>query len=791
MLKDFKLRTKIIAGFVSVLAICAIASIWSINALKSASDGFKDYRELARDTNLAGRLQANMLSAEIAVDMYLQHDHQEDLDEFEHHWGLVTEFIKQAQQSIKNPDRAKMIEEINNHLLSYHDGFDKVVDYITERNRILNKVLNVKGPLMEQNLTDIMVSAEKARNAVVTFRTAVAMRHLLLARLSMAKFLDSNSNNDAEQARNELKQFKETLVSLENALSNDEWNTKLVHVREAGNIYTNEFEKLVNTIYARNEIVDGTLFKYGTEFADGIEQVKLSIKDEQDALGPILQRSNNRAVTSVIFSSILAILAGLAIAIYLAKLITKPVEEITNIADEIATGNLRSTIRLQGRDEIGRLAQAFHRMVEALLSKSNAATEIARGNLNVNIEVASEDDELGKAMQSMKDNISNMVQEVKLLADAAVNGQLKQRARSDNQQGDFRRIVEGINSTLDSVVKPLQEASHVLEDVADRNLRTRMNGEYHGDYRQIKDSLNKAVANLDQALGQVISATTQVNSAAEQISSGSQALAQGASEQASTLEEISGSMKEVAQMTRSNTTSTQEVRGMSGEAYRISEQGMKSMKKLSEVVEKIKTSSDETSKVIKTIDDIAFQTNLLALNAAVEAARAGEAGKGFAVVAEEVRNLAMRSAEAARNTASLIANSIESAEEGVSMNNEVFKNLDEINRQVKKVNEVMDEITNASEQQSRAINQVNAAVDQLNQITQSNAASSEESASTAEELSSQAEEMQQLVGSFKISMSDTALKKPQLSGFAVNAHGMPKSSYGDDFSDDKTLFDDF
>ena len=175
------------------------------------------------------------------------------------------------------------------------------------------------------------------------------------------------------------------------------------------------------------------------------------------------------------------------------------------------------------------------------------------------------------------------------------------------------------------------------------------------------------------------------------------------------------------------------------------------MRQLSEVINRIKESADETSKIVKTIEDIAFQTNLLALNAAVEAARAGEAGKGFAVVAEEVRNLAMRSAEAARSTSELIDGSVQNAVDGVSVNEQVYKNLEMINDEVRKVNEVMDEIAAASEQQTQGIEQINNAVDQLNQLTQQNAANSEESASTTQEISNQASQMKSMVSNFTLS----------------------------------------
>ncbi len=265
--------------------------------------------------------------------------------------------------------------------------------------------------------------------------------------------------------------------------------------------------------------------------------------------------------------------------------------------------------------------------------------------------------------------------------------------------------------------------------------------------------LDSAYAGLMEGIHEVAEAivnpvrhsANQVATASSQISSGSQALAQGASEQASSLEEISSNLQQVGAMTKQNSDNAQEARGLTDSTREVTQKGVSNMQELSEAINRIQASADETSKIVKTIDEIAFQTNLLALNAAVEAARAGDAGRGFAVVAEEVRNLAMRSAEAAKSTSGLIEESVKNAESGVSMNAGVLSSLQEINGQVQKVAEVVAEIAAASDQQRQGIEQVTSAIEQLNQVTQQTAANAEEAAATSEELSGQAEEMLALV----------------------------------------------
>ncbi|MCP4640377.1 MAG: hypothetical protein GY851_08095 [bacterium] len=256
--------------------------------------------------------------------------------------------------------------------------------------------------------------------------------------------------------------------------------------------------------------------------------------------------------------------------------------------------------------------------------------------------------------------------------------------------------------------------------------------------RQIANALSRVIQGLSAG-------AQQVSSASNQVSESSQGMAEGASQQASSLEETSASLEEMASMTRQNADNATQANTLMSEARDVVSKGSDAMTHMSSAIEEIKQSSDETAKIIKTIDEIAFQTNLLALNAAVEAARAGEAGKGFAVVAEEVRNLAQRSAEAARDTSGLLEQSQKNANRGVEVTGAMTETFASIQDSAGRVAGLVDEIAAASKEQAQGIDQINTAVAQMDQVTQSNAANSEEAASAGEELSAQARELNDMV----------------------------------------------
>jgi len=419
-----------------------------------------------------------------------------------------------------------------------------------------------------------------------------------------------------------------------------------------------------------------------------------------------------------------------------------------------------------------------------------ATDEVGLLSRNVN-DILSRVEATVSAFGNMRATLEELVEQTNRLTEAAQAGRLDQRGQTKQFGGVYRRLVDGVNATLDAMVAPIDETSDVLQRIAERDLTVRVVGEYGGDFAKIKDALNLAVENLSVALTRVTETAEQVSTASNQISAGSHSLADGAARQASSLEEISASLQEVTSMSGQNSDKAREAETLSGKARESADKGVASIGRLSEAIDRIKASADKTGRIVKTIDEIAFQTNLLALNAAVEAARAGEAGKGFAVVAEEVRNLAIRSAEATRSTSSLIEEASENACQGVTINQEVLENFKEIDGQIRRVSEVVGEITVASSQQSEAIEQVNEGVNDTNSVTQQAAASAQESAGSAAEMLRLAQDLMEMVGEFRIqklskqraqiSLAGTSegkgdKKLPGVSSFQLPGHQPPVTS---------------
>ncbi len=473
------------------------------------------------------------------------------------------------------------------------------------------------------------------------------------------------------------------------------------------------------------------------------EHIMRDVKDVQSRAASVY--ANSRVISLVALLAFVSLSLGLNG--YVGRRVTMHIREAAQRVDQLHQQCILSLGQAMAGMARGDLSHRVQVNVEQMRDSSD--DELGRLTRGVNAIVGQSRDTVA-AFDQARSTIVTLVEETRRLAHAGQRGQLLERGEPARFEGSFRDAVTGINDTLNALLAPVYEASQVLDQLAQRDLTARVKGRYEGDHATIQRALNEALDNLAGALSAVATSAQAVAVSSEEIGAASRELASGAADQAAALEEVAGSTREMAIMTKRNASNAVEGRALADAARASTAEGVEEVQRLAAAIARIRTSAEDTAKIVKTIDEIAFQTNLLALNAAVEAARAGDSGRGFAVVADEVRNLAMRSAEAARTSAQLIEESVKSTEAGVAINNQVLARLAEIDQRVNRVGQVVTEIAGASGEQARGVEIIDRTLDTMSRRTQEVAASADESERTAQSLGAQSQLLAELVAEFRL-----------------------------------------
>ena len=343
--------------------------------------------------------------------------------------------------------------------------------------------------------------------------------------------------------------------------------------------------------------------------------------------------------------------------------------------------------------------------------------------------------------------------EVAEIIDLAASGDFSRRLDSSRMNGFFKQISDGINDLLEANTRALQDIGAMFSRMAIGDLSQKIDSDYKGMLGVLKNDANSTVDNLQQIISSIKESTDAINTAAKEIASGNQDLSSRTEEQASSLEETASSMEQLTSTVKQNADNARQANELAGTAQQVAVKGGEVVGQVVDTMSAIHQSSSKIADIIGVIDGIAFQTNILALNAAVEAARAGEQGRGFAVVATEVRNLAQRSAAAAKEIKGLISDSVEKVETGNKLVDQAGRTMEEVVSSIKRVAKIMGDISDASREQSSGIEQVSLAVSQMDEVTQQNAALVEEAAAAAESLEEQAHNLAQAVSVFALSQN--------------------------------------
>ena len=546
-----------------------------------------------------------------------------------------------------------------------------------------------------------------------------------------------------------------------------------------------DFGKIVEGVNNTLDAVIGPL-NVAAEYVDRISKGKIPEKITDNYNGDFNEIKNNLNLCIDAVNALVTDAAMLAKAAVDGKLATR--------ADASKHGG-----------DFGKIVTGVNNTLDSVIGPLNVAANyvdrISKGDIPPKISDTYNGDfnVIKNNLNQCIDAVNLLVGDANMLAKAAVDGKLQTRADASKHWGDFKKIVEGVNDTLDSVIGPLNVAANYVDRISIGDMPDIIKDEYRGDFNELKNNLNTLIASTNQIIEKaklvangdltvslekrserddlmkslndmVIStsntiiefrkAADNIAAASQEISSGSQQMSQGATEQASAAEEVSSSMEQMVSNIEQNTDNAQQTEKIAlsaSDGIRVGNQSVEiSVSAMKDIAGKIKI-----------INDIAFQTNILALNAAVEAARAGEHGKGFAVVAAEVRKLAERSKVAADEIDELSRN-------GVDVSERAGKQLNSLVPEIEKTTKLVQEITAASIEQNSGASQINNAIQQLNQVTQQNAAAAEEMATNSEELSSQADQLRDIIAFFKLDSESTSSQPSKIS--ARSSHVV--SSFG-------------
>jgi methyl-accepting chemotaxis protein len=481
----------------------------------------------------------------------------------------------------------------------------------------------------------------------------------------------------------------------------------------------------------------------------------------------------------------------------------KIVTEIRDIVDAAANrGDFSIKMDLDGKEgytkELSELLNQLSNTVDGAFKDTiRVATALANGDLSHKItkEYAGAYDQVKVSVNTTVDSLTRIVGEIKtIVEDAAVRGRFSTKMDLTGKAGYTKELSELLNQLSNVIEAGIADVVRVANALAKGDLTQSISKGYAGSFNDMKVGVNGTVTNLKDLIGQIKDATDTINTASKEIASGNADLSQRTEEQASSLEETASSMEELTSTVKQNAENAKQANQLAIGASDVAGKGGAVVGQVVTTMDSINESSRKIVDIISVIDGIAFQTNILALNAAVEAARAGEQGRGFAVVAGEVRNLAQRSAAAAKEIKTLIGDSVEKVEGGSKLVAQAGLTMEEIVTSIKRVTDIMSEITAASTEQSAGIEQVNLAITQMDEVTQQNAALVEEAAAAAESLEEQAQNLSVAVATFKVDESGgmavavrrapasvaTPARKTALVKAPVKAAAKPKAKLADD-----------
>jgi methyl-accepting chemotaxis protein len=786
-LGKMKIGLKLTLGFIIVALIAGIiglVGIFNINRINRASHAI--YTEDVIVLGPLHKITNDLLKARINLVLHIT----DSKDKFRYEYAIknaqmnIDQQLKNLKKTNGNNDLIEQLNSLQNAIVSYWKENAAIIE-LSNKNETaaalerMNQKLNTLASLIDSIIDSLFTMSDTKANLKTETNYTTAMQTIwfmlalavigILAALGLGTAISRSISRPMRQLTTAAEQLAAGDVNV---------TITAVNAKNEIAILTNAFVKMAGSIRKQAEAV--------AKIAAGDLNVAVEVKSENDLLAKSL------TVEAATLKELIAETGKLTAAASQGQLdvrgdadkfsgeyrrlvsgfnhtldaFTAPLTEAGMVLGKMAINDY--TVAMGGNYQglLNEFANQINLVQQHLLDVQDIFTRVAQGDISRLEEYRtkgkqSDNDQLVPATIMMMQAIQDLIAETGVVATAAARGELQVRGDSSKLTGKYQEIVVGVNNVLDQMSQPIAEALTILEEMAEGNLDRTMDGHYQGDYARIQDALNGTLMSTNLILGEINQAADQVAIASRELSIGSQALSQGASEQAATIEQLSAAVETIDRQIKQNAAQAGQTAELANNTKQSASHGNGQMQEMLAAMQQIDAAGGSIAKIIKVIDEIAFQTNILALNAAIEAARAGQYGKGFAVVAEEVRNLAGRSARAAKETAELIESSIKKTADGTQIANQTAVSLHQIVLDVTKSVDLVGGIAVASNEQAVGIDQINQGINQVAQVTQTNTATAEESAASSEELLKQAEKLRQMVGRFRLKDSAERLRDDQ------------------------------
>jgi methyl-accepting chemotaxis protein len=735
LLANLSIGGRINLGFGIVLAMLLVVAGAGILGANNARLLFRDFDATSDATRAILRAERNIIDLSRHILLYLNQDSQPSLDAARDLVKTLPEVLAEADANA-DADEQRMLGEMRNLVQDFGAAVEDVVAAKAGYIAIFGKDVVPASTLINKSLPPLIQQASAAgdyQTAFLALRISDTMNAIGSAAYQYLYRPKPELLARVHQLSDEIGSQSEQLAARLRGSPQQELGDKLT---AATKTYSAGLAQVMASIGRISTEMQARMAQNATGAIERAVSMAATRSTELDQNQAAMNASLTATLAVIAVIAPIALLLALAIAFLIGRSIRNPVVALTETMGTLATGNYNVVVDgLDRQDEIGRMAKAVQ-----VFKQNGEENERLRQQVEV---------ERQQRERDRGDQEAELDRSVGLVVAAAAAGDLSRRIDTHNLAGVMRKLGEGINSLLGSVGTAIGEVSRVLSSMAGGDLSQRVDGDYEGVFRKLKDDVNATGEKLAITLGGIAQSAAAVNEASAEISTGSQDLAQRTESQAASIEETAASMHEITTTVKQNADNAQAANQLAMAARDTAERGGSIVADAVGAVNRIEESARKIGDIVSLIDEIAFQTNLLALNASVEAARAGEAGKGFAVVAQEVRALAQRSADASKEIKTLIAESNAQVKTGAGLVNQTGQSLTEIVTAIKKVSDIVAEIAAASREQATGLDQINTAVGAMDETTQRNGALVEQTSASAQALAAQARELSSLVAFFR------------------------------------------